>query len=109
MISPISMMKTTGWPSQSTTRPFYTTSQDTTFLDTLPGQALPCGHMAGVSWSGEEEGAAMAAGGDPQANQPRIRLEAERCTALWGRVSPEGLCCFQGGWPGSLSPPEATG
>lgn len=37
----------------------------------------------------------MAAGGDPQSNQPSVQLDEGVCTALWGGVSPEGLSCFR--------------
>ena len=40
MISPISMMKTTGWPHLSTTRPFYTIPWDATLATGRPGLFL---------------------------------------------------------------------
>lgn len=37
----------------------------------------------------------MPANGDPQPNPPSFALIARVCTALWGRVGPEGPVCFQ--------------
>ena len=36
----------------------------------------------------------MAAGENRRANQTSVQRE-EYATALWGAVSPEGLCCFR--------------
>jgi len=37
----------------------------------------------------------MAAGGDPEAKHSSVELMARMCTALRGRVSPEGPLYFQ--------------
>jgi len=48
----------------------------------------------------------MAAGGDPESKQISVWREETVCTALWGRVSPEGPSCFRGT---SALPPEGAG
>ncbi|MFQ5745034.1 MAG: hypothetical protein ACE5HV_15815, partial [Acidobacteriota bacterium] len=52
------------------------------------------------------EGGAMGAGGDPQSNQTSVHLEEHVCTALRGKMNPQGPLYF---WGTSAVPPEGAG